>query len=196
MEWLTRILSTVEGADKLAEQIQKEIGKNFVAKSDFNAKNDEIKTLATEIEGLKTTVKSSGEATAKLAELQAKYDKDTGDLKGQIKQVKDDFAIDAEIAKTGARNGKAVRALLDFSKVTVGDDGKIDGLEDQIQALKTSDAYLFGGTGRQGTPPKVGDPAPKDGEQNLGEQIAKTMTANAPTAHLNSIWGIGNQSKE
>ena len=195
MEWLTKILATVEGADKLAEQIQKEIGKNFVVKSDFNAKNDEIKTLNTEIDGLKKSVQAGGEATAKLAELQAKYDKDTGDLKGQITQIKSDFVIDAEIAKTGARNGKAVRALLDFTKVTVGEDGKVEGLEDQIKALRTSDAYLFGTVGRQGTPPKVGDPAP-NGEENLGEQIAKKMTTNVPQNQLNSIWGISNNSKE
>ena len=55
------------------------------------------------------------------------------------------FALEKAIAATGARNPKAVRALLDTESVKLDGD-KLLGLDTQIEALKTSDDYLFGTT--------------------------------------------------
>lgn len=49
--------------------------------------------------------------------------------------------IAAKLYEAGARNVKAVRALLDDSKP----------IDEQITALKASDGYLFGGTAAKGT---------------------------------------------
>ncbi|MFA6333913.1 MAG: phage scaffolding protein, partial [Methanoregula sp.] len=45
----------------------------------------------------------------------------------------------------GAKNMKAVKAIIDLEKVQAK-DGAITGLDEQIVELKKSDAYLFGGS--------------------------------------------------
>ena len=63
--------------------------------------------------------------------------------KAELAQVKLDNAIDAALTAAGAKNTKAVRALLDTTKVKMGDDGKLTGWDEQLTAVKKSDAYLF-----------------------------------------------------
>lgn len=61
----------------------------------------------------------------------------------EINQLKLDNAIDNALSAAGAKNNKALRALLDSGKLKLGDDGKVTGLDDQIAALQKSDAYMF-----------------------------------------------------
>ncbi len=63
--------------------------------------------------------------------------------KAEIAQIKLDNAIDAALTAAGAKNTKAVKALLDVSKVKLGDDGKLTEWDDQLKAVQKSDAYLF-----------------------------------------------------
>ena len=63
--------------------------------------------------------------------------------KAELAQLKLDNAIDAALTAAGAKNGKAVKALIDVSKVKLGEDGKLTGWDDQIKAVQKSDAYLF-----------------------------------------------------
>lgn len=63
--------------------------------------------------------------------------------KAELAQLKLDNAIDAALTAAGAKNGKAVKALIDTSKVKLGEDGKLTGWDDQIKAVQKSDAYLF-----------------------------------------------------
>ncbi len=63
--------------------------------------------------------------------------------KAELAQLKLDNAIDAALSAAGAKNGKAVRALLDVSKIKLEEDGKLTGWEEQIKAVQKSDAYLF-----------------------------------------------------
>ena len=61
----------------------------------------------------------------------------------EIAQLKLTNAIEAALMSAGAKNVKAARSLLDDSKLKLGDDGKVSGLEDQINAIKKSDSYMF-----------------------------------------------------
>lgn len=63
--------------------------------------------------------------------------------KAELAQLRLDNAIDAALTAAGAKNGKAVKALLDVSKVKLGEDGKLTGWEEQIKAVQKSDSYLF-----------------------------------------------------
>ena len=49
-----------------------------------------------------------------------------------------------------AKNVKAVISLLDTEQVSVGKDGTLEGLTDQLDALKQSDGYLFEQTEQPG----------------------------------------------
>ena len=61
-----------------------------------------------------------------------------------------------DLVKAKARDIEVVLPLIDLDKVTLTDTG-LEGLTDQIDALKTSKAYLFG----------VEDPAPGKGKSGL-----------------------------
>ncbi len=63
----------------------------------------------------------------------------------ELAAVKRAAAIDLALAAAGARNRKAVRALLDEEAVTLNGDGTAEGLEAQIEAIRQSDPYLFHG---------------------------------------------------
>jgi len=172
MDWLKELLATVDGADALLDKITSGIGKNFVAKSDFNAKNDELKTAKALVTELQGKVESIGADEKKYAELKAQYDNDTTTLKNQLSQVKNDFTLDSELGKSGAKNLKALKALLDMSKVSFGEDGTVEGLKDQIDGLKKSETWLFNvQKTREGKEPPIGDGG--EPETNLGAQIAK-----------------------
>ena len=59
----------------------------------------------------------------------------------QLADTAKNSAVDMAILKAGGRNAKAVKALLDMEKVTLKEDGTLDGLD--LDALKKSDGYLF-----------------------------------------------------
>ncbi|MBR4173501.1 MAG: phage scaffolding protein, partial [Clostridia bacterium] len=50
--------------------------------------------------------------------------------------------LDEAIASSGAKNKKAVKALLELDKITLEKDG-LKGLSEQIEGLKKSCDYLF-----------------------------------------------------
>ena len=67
LSWLKDILGDNYTED-IEKKISQEIGKNFVSKADFNAKNDALKSLETQVRErdtqLETLKKSTGDAAA------------------------------------------------------------------------------------------------------------------------------------
>ena len=63
--------------------------------------------------------------------------------KAELAQLRLDNAIENALTAAGAKNSKAVKALLDVSKVKLGEDGKLSGWDEQIKAIQKSDGYLF-----------------------------------------------------
>lgn len=61
----------------------------------------------------------------------------------ELAELKLDNAVEIALFGAKARNGKAVKAMLDMSKVKLGEDGKLSGFDEQIEALKKSDSYMF-----------------------------------------------------
>lgn len=54
-----------------------------------------------------------------------------------------DMALDLELVKSKCRNVKAIKALLDTDSIKRKEDGSFDGLNEQIEGYKKTDAYLF-----------------------------------------------------
>ena len=147
LDWLKTILgdSYTEDIDK---QVSAEIGKGFVSRADFNAKNEELKTANSTITGLRDAAKAyEGVDVAglkkQLTDLQGKYD-------ANLAALRRDSAIDLALAGSKARNAKAARALLDLDRVTY-QDGKLTGLEEQVAQLQKDNPWLFGQTSTAAT---------------------------------------------
>ena len=136
--------------EEQAKKVMDSIDGNFVTKTRFNEINEENKTLRQSVadrdKQLDDLKKSSGdnEELKKQIETMKQQNADQEKThKAELAQLKLDNAIEAALTAAGAKNGKAVKALIDVSKVKLGEDGKLSGWDDQLAAVKKSDAYLF-----------------------------------------------------
>lgn len=146
-EWLKEIIGesyTEETDSKVAAKI----GESFVSKADFNTVNEAKKTLEGQIKerdkdiaDLKKAAGDNADLSKKYQDLQDKYKTDTEALNKKMAKDKKSNAVDMAIMQAKGKNAKAIKALIDMDKVTLKDDGSLEGLD--LEALKKSDAYLF-----------------------------------------------------
>lgn len=159
-ELLEKLVNNETGVDEVLAAIEADT-KDRVPRSRLNDKNDEIKELKeqlsqrdTQLESLKQQVKGEEALTTSIQELQTENARITDEYEAKLKQRDFDFALDGALREAKAKNPKAVKALLDIEAVKLTED-KIDGLEDQLKALKKSDGYLFASDGIRGNTPPV-----------------------------------------
>lgn len=135
--------------DEQVEAVAKDYD-NYVPKTEHEQKKTELeqakaeqKRINKELDGLKKNNANNEELTKQIEAMKAEAEKRQKDYDANIKQMKLDAAVDKSIMGAKAKNGKAVKALLDLTGAEVGDDGIVKGLDDQLKKLKESDAYLF-----------------------------------------------------
>jgi hypothetical protein len=171
MDWLKELLKKAGiPEDKLEgtiADISKELPKHFIPKDKYNEAAEAKKKLEADIqerdkqlEQLKNVAGNSEELKAQIEQLQAENQKAAEEWQAKMAQMQLDFAIEKALASAKAKNAKAVKALLDMEKVKL-DGEQLLGLDDQLKAIKESDPYLFGESGRVGSgtnPPGAGNP--------------------------------------
>ena len=103
---------------------------------------NKLKTQKTELE---TQIK---ERDTQLADL-SKSNKDNECLLNQIKdlqalnkQIQFDYALEGALTNAKSKNNKALKALLDMNSIKY-QEGKLEGLQEQIEALQKDASYLF-----------------------------------------------------
>ena len=139
--------------DEQVKKVMAGLDGDFVTKTRFNEVNEENKTLKQSVSDrdkqLNDLKKSSGdnaELKAQIEELQKKNTEQAKAHAAEMAQLKLDNAVDTALTAAGAKNSKAVKALLDMSKVKLGEDGKLSGwdaLALHKELLERSDSYLF-----------------------------------------------------
>ncbi|WP_418388948.1 phage scaffolding protein [Acidaminococcus intestini] len=168
--------------DEQAEAIANDLGKNFVAKSQFNAKLEELKAakaekeaMGGELDKLRKANKDNEELAGQLDAIKKAAKEREAQYKADLDRIKLDSAVDMAVAAAKARNPKAVRALLDGSVLKLNEDGTVEGLEAQLKGLKESDSYLFESAMIDGLKP--GDPGGKEpeGGADLAKQIEQAL---------------------
>lgn len=102
-----------------------------------------LKERDKQLEGLKKASGDNAELQSQITALQQQNAEQQKAHKAELAQLKLDNAIDNALTAAGAKNLKAVRALLDMEKLQLGDDGKLTGWPEQLEALQKSDGYLF-----------------------------------------------------
>ncbi len=95
---------------------------------------------------LQKAAEGNEELQKQIADLQKQNAEQEKAHQAELAQVKLNNAIDNALAAAGAKNNKAVRALLDLSGVKLEEDGKLAGFAEQLEALQKSDGYLFAET--------------------------------------------------
>lgn len=92
----------------------------------------EKENLTTQFQDYETLKNKSGE-----------YESQIEKLNNDLKTTKINSAIELCIIKEKGKNTKAISALLDMDKITLTDDGNIEGLDDQIKNIKENNTYMF-----------------------------------------------------
>lgn len=133
-----------------AKKVMDSLDGNFVTKARFNEVNEENKTLKQSVadrdKQLEDLKKSSGDNAELKKQIETLQQQNTDQKKAhdaEMAQLKLDNAIDAALTAAGAKNIKAVRAMIDTSKMKLGEDGTVEGLPDAIKAVQKSDSYMF-----------------------------------------------------
>lgn len=100
-------------------------------------------SLATAQNDLATARSELTAANQKLKDYDPDWQSKVTDAQNQTSAVRRDAAIHVALTTAGARNTKAALAMLDLDKVKLGEDGKLEGLEDQLTELTKNDSWLF-----------------------------------------------------
>ena len=140
---------SAELAAKAEAASLKELGA-YVEKSKFDEVSEENKTLKKSVSDrdkqLDDLKAASGDNETLKKQIEAMKQQNAEQEKAhkaELAQIKLDNAIDTALTAAGAKNTKAVKALLDVSKVKLGEDGRLSGWEEQLTAVQKSDSYLF-----------------------------------------------------
>ena len=133
LEWLKTVLGDAY-TPEIDTAVSQEIGKGFVARTDFNTKTATVTELETEVKQLREGITTRD---TQLSELKKQIDTRTQQYKDQkaaydkeLATVKLTAAVDAELTAAGSKNNIAVRAMLaDFLKDAKVVDGKVTSKE-------------------------------------------------------------------
>lgn len=191
---------TEEQAKKAAEASQEEL-KGYVEKQKFDTVNEENKNLkttvkenATQLENLKNSAGDNETLKTQIATLQADNQEKEQKYKEQLKELQLSNAIKLAVAGK-VQDEDIVSNLIDKSKLILGDDGKVTGLDEQLKGLKESKAFLF----KEEKPAEPTDPKPgfhvgTDGKGSEQQQTKPTSLYGAVAAHFQQQ-GLQNQTK-
>ena len=130
----------------------------YVTKARFNEVNESKKSLETQLterdNQLKELKKVDADALKdKIKELEEANKAAKAQAVEQLNQLKLDSAIKITLGDK-THDADMVASLFDKSKLILGEDGKITGLDEQLNQLKTDKAFLF----KQVEKPKPYDP--------------------------------------
>lgn len=125
---------------------------------DVNSLKEQINNLTGERDGLQKQIDDRDKQLNTLK----KSAKDNEELQSQIKQLQDEnktakqnyqdqlakqnksFKIEGALRDAKAKNIKTVLPLIDTEKVSVNDDGTLNGLSEQLDNIKQDNGFLFG----------------------------------------------------
>lgn len=135
-------------AAKAEAESKKEL-EAYIPKARFDEVNTQKKDLEraikerdTQLNDLKSKVGDNEALKKQIEDLQADNQKKDAEYQSQLKDLQISNAIKLAIADK-AQDVDLVAGLFDKSKLILGDDGKITGLDEQLKSLKESKAFLF-----------------------------------------------------
>lgn len=135
-EFLTKELSL---SKEMTDKIMAQYGESV------NSLKTEQERLLKENEDLKAQVEAACGVEARVSQLETEksaLEKNVGELTEELKNSKVNYEVSSRLILSGAKNLKAVSALIDKSKITFEEDCVL-GLAEQIDAIKEECGYLF-----------------------------------------------------
>lgn len=168
---------TLQGIGLNDEQIRsvmaeygKEINPLKQAQASAEQERDSLKSQLEDVNGqlseAQKNSKKGSELQGQLKDLQKQFEDSKAKAEEQLQATKKDYEIAAALSKAGAKNDKAVKALLDTEKVNFDDNGKLIGLSEQLEAVKKDNDFLFADANESNPKPTItskGNPNPDGG---------------------------------
>lgn len=141
----------LEGYVERAKYLELETEKNQLAESN--------KSLIKNLEEVKKNVGDNEELKKQISDMQETQKAKDKEYAENIAKIRLDNALDIALMSAGAKNNKAVKALLNLDGAKIGEDGKVVGLDEQLKVLKSAadSSFLFEVT----QTPKGGNPEKK-----------------------------------
>ena len=106
---------------------------------------ESVNSLKSENEGLKCEIEKNTETLTRLHEVEtqkAELEENLEKLTKELSDSKINGVLSLSLLSAGAKNLKAVSALIDKNKITF-EDGEVRGLAEQIEVVKSECEYLF-----------------------------------------------------
>lgn len=203
MKWLKDLLEKAVETDgnvdveALMTTINTEFPKHAVPKDTYNNLSKEKKQLETDLADRDKQLKDLGDTEGINKQLKEQIETMENENKAN-KEARDAEmkAVRLETAIKLALNGKVhdedlAAGLIDKEKLVIGDDGKIVGLDEQLDGLKESRSFLFVPEGEEKPDVKGAKPAEGDGNAtppaSVGSSFAQTANEEGQAAK-NTIW--------
>ena len=154
----------------------------YVPKSRLDAKIGElntatqtITTLNASIKTLEAQVKDDDKAKETIKGLQTDLD----NYKKALKDSQIDSALQLCAVENKAHDAKDLKGFLDMGKISIGENGEVIGIKEQVESLKKEKAYLFEAS--EPEPQQQGGRSPFNGTGVPGKQ-ASGFVFNSQTA--------------
>ena len=141
-----------ETAAKVAAASSEEL-KGYVPKSRLDderkakeAAEERAKEYDKQLEELKNAPSDADEMKKTIETLQKENKESAEKYEATINQMKVDAAVDEAIRGVHGKNSKAIKALLNLENAKLTDEGKVKGLDEQLEALTKAEdsSFLFG----------------------------------------------------
>lgn len=186
MEWLKELLTKAGLEDEavinaIIEDHKKEAPKHMVPKDVFNeatirAQNAETNLAARDQQLKDLQGKAGGDSKLQdeIKRLQEENEETKAKAADELKKIKLDHAIQQNLMAAKAKDITIAQAAFDLQKVTLDDQGKLVGFDEQLKAVQESHAWLFEGTEPTGTGGSLGNRTP--GKATLTKEDFAKMT--------------------
>ena len=142
------VLKALETAFEKADVVI-ETTDGFIPKERFDAVNNDFKdykvkyeTTVADLDKFQKAAKGNEELTSILEKTKAEHAAEKQRFEQMLAQRERDFLMKDALREAGVKNPKAVIGLLEHEKIALK-DGKLDGLDAQLEAIKKTDGYLF-----------------------------------------------------
>ena len=176
--------------DSIMAEHGKVNGELATAKQTINSLEEQINERNQDIESLKSTATGNEELQTKYNDLLTKYETQKVETEQTLQAERVNNAIQLAL-KGKVKDPSDFDSLIDREQVTFKDDGSIDGLDTQLEALKENKSYLFVEDQPVAPELKIWGAQPKGTENtnpadpiNRGEALAKQANERDNSAHV------------